>query len=506
MLSSIRRVLSATTKFREGFREDGVRTLDPRVDAAFEAFEDRRMLTAAALVSQTLQATQWLLVVNYTDTDGIDTSTLGNGDVRVTGVNDYDELGTFQYFVRTTPGSDNSVRAVYAVPAPDNAWSYADNGSYTVVQIAGTVTDSGGSPVPGSNLQTFGLFFSTPRAQVLGAYTTNNEFVTNIRYSDNTGIDPATIGFGEVGLRRASDPTNIQYVRSQNFFQNSDGSWTVTYRIPAIGGSWDWQDNGAYDLVINGNQVRDLDSPSRVIPAQSLHRYGLWFNEPKAAYVSTSTSPTDWVVTIRYTDNTGIDTSTIGRGDVSVNNGLYTTQGVPINTVVESPTSVLVTYTLREARYGWGSAENGTYVLSVNEDAVRDVVGTPIHQLALRSFGIFFDMPSVSPPPPTNGATSTNFQFAVTYTDNTGIDINTVGNGDFRVEGPNGFVNQATLISKTTRVDSQGRTVVDASYRFTPTGTFASGTYRIFMNANQVSDNTGHFAPAFQWARYDFTF
>lgn len=500
MMNPFRRALSNLL----GVGDTSASARPSHTSTAFEPLEDRRLLAAAALVSQTLQDTRWLLVVQYSDADAINTSTLDNNDIRVTGPNSYNQLGTFQYFVPTGPGGNNTqLRAVYAVPAPQNAWSYADNGPYTIAQLANAVRDTGSEFVPAGNLQTFNLAFSTPRAQATGAYTTATQFIVNVRYSDETGIDGATIGFQEVGLRRQTDPNNVTFVRSQAFFQNTDGSWTATYRLPATGGSWDFSDTGNYDLVINGNQIRDLNSPSHFLPAQTLSTYGLFFTEPKATYVTTSVPSNDWTITIRYTDNTAIDTTTIGVGDISVTNGIVTSQGAPVSTTVESASSVLVTYTVRQDHYGWGSSENGNYVLSVAENAVRDTSGAPLHALTLRTFGLFFEAPSVSRPT-TNPITSTTFNFNVTYTDNTGINFASVGDGDFHVEGPGGYFAQASLISKTTRVDSQGRTVVDASYRFTPVGgVFASGAYRIFMNASQVADNNGNFAPAFQWAHYD---
>ncbi len=469
------------------------------VDAAFEQMEDRRMLAAAAYAGTTVHQTDWTIVVRYTDTDGINTATLGNNDIRVTGPGGYNQLGVLQSFTRDFAGNDTSIRAVYKVPAQGTAWDYSDNGQYTLATVAGGVTDSGGEQVPATNLRTFGLWFSTPKAEVVSAITTGDQFVVRLRYSDNTGIDGATIGFGEVGLTRVSDNTT-QWVRSQEFVQNSDGSWTATYRVPAIGGVWDWSDNGHYTLKMNGNQVRDLDGPSHAIPAQTLRTYSLWWSNPKVEYVSTAMTSTDWVVNVRYTDPQGINLASIGAGDVKVSNGSITIQGTPVGTPVqESSTSVVVKYRIWDG-FGFGAADNGAWRLSTNANAVTDGAGVGVHSGVFRTFGLWFDQPSISRPPTAPTITGTGMEVLVTYTDNTGIDFATVGNQDLVALGPNGYGSFAALVSKTTRVDSQGRTVVDARYRFVRP--VVDGQYTISMRPNQVLDIGGRPVTSFVWARY----
>lgn len=470
---------------------------------AFETLEERRVLAAATYHSTSQTPTTWDITVKYTDTQGINTSTIGTGDVKVTGPNGYDQVGTFVSQRQETNGSNNAILATYRFTSAGTAWDYSDNGSYFLRTQANQVADSGGEMVPGSvELKRFGLWYSTPKAEAISATTNADQLIVNVRYKDNAGIDGATIGFGEVGLRRQSDPTNVQFFRSQTFSQNSDGSWTVTYRLPAVGGSWDWKDNGRYDLIINGNQVRDLDSPSHAVPAQTLKTYSLWFSNPSVEYVSTSTSSNDWVIKVRYTDNNGINLSTIGNGDLTVTNGIRTEQATLVGTPTsEGANSALVTYRLRPDRFAWGSGENGTYLVSVNTGAVTDTTGVAINRGNIRSFSLFFDQPSISRPPAAPTITGSAMEVNVTYTDNTGINLSSVGGSDMAVQGPNGYLSFATLVSKTTRVDAAGRTVVDAKYRFArPT---VDGNYNFLMRANQVLDTNGTPVTTFNWALFN---
>jgi hypothetical protein len=468
----------------------------------FEQLEDRRVLAAVTYFSTQVGTTNWTIAVKYTDAQGINTSTLGSNDLRVTAPNGYNHLGTFQSFRQEVAGSDTSIIATYTFPARDRAWSFADNQTYTLAQEPTTVSDTTGEMVPAGTIRTFALWFSTPRAQVQGAFTTSNEFVANIRYSDNTGIDGATIGFGEVGLRR-NTTGETTFVRTQNFFRNADGSWTATYRIPAVGGGWDYSDTGGYTLLLNGNQVRDLDSPSRAIPAQTLNTYNLWFSNPKVDYVSTSTSADDWIITLRYSDPQGVNLSTIGNGDIAYTFGGTTVQGVLASIGSSESTSVTVSYRLRPDRFAWGAAENGVYTVFVNQGAVTDSTGSPINRANIRTFNLFFDQPSISRPPSSSGVTSTGWTTSVTYTDNTGINLNTVGDGDLVAVGPNGYFSLATLVSRTTRTDAQGRIVVDATYRFARP--IINGTYQIAVRANEVLDTNGRAVTSFRWATYNIT-
>ena len=87
--------------------------------------------------------------------------------------------------------------------------------------------------------------------------------------------------------------------------------------------------------------------------------------------------------------------------------------------------------------------------------------------------------------------------FSVTYSDNFAISTATIGDGDFRVTGPNGYGSYATLIDVDNHVDGTPRT---ATYRvISPNELWTkhdNGTYQIVMVANQVSDTAGNYVAA----------
>ncbi|MGB6168579.1 MAG: lamin tail domain-containing protein, partial [Geitlerinemataceae cyanobacterium] len=87
-------------------------------------------------------------------------------------------------------------------------------------------------------------------------------------------------------------------------------------------------------------------------------------------------------------------------------------------------------------------------------------------------------------------AGGTSYPLTVTYTDNSGIDVATVGSGDVRVLGGNGFDELIELVS----TETTGNTTT-ATYQFIPPGgtwdRSDNGIYTIAVLADEVKDTTG---------------
>jgi hypothetical protein len=95
----------------------------------------------------------------------------------------------------------------------------------------------------------------------------------------------------------------------------------------------------------------------------------------------------------------------------------------------------------------------------------------------------------------TPGATTYTFQ--ITYADDTGINVSTLGTGDVRVTGPNSFNVLPTFVSVDNNTNGTPRI---ATYSFTaPGGTFDytdNGAYAVSIEPSQVADISGNFVPA----------
>lgn len=86
--------------------------------------------------------------VNYGDaTSGVNASSIGAGDVTVTGPNNFSQVATFKSY-------SNGV-ATYEISAPGGIWNAAANGTYTVSQNATQVKDNAGNYRPAGSIGTF---------------------------------------------------------------------------------------------------------------------------------------------------------------------------------------------------------------------------------------------------------------------------------------------------------------------------------------------------------------
>lgn len=470
--------------------------------AAFEPLEDRRMLDAT-LISTAVEPTRLLIVVEYTDPAGINAASLGNNDVAMGGPNNYAKGGRFEGLVNTN--TPNAVRAQYSFESRGGAWNYSDNGTYNVALLTGGVAANSGATLPSQALAQYNLWFTTPRAEPIASFATDAGFVVAVRYSDNVGIDAGTLDRGTVQLVNSSDPNNPMTLSRTTFYREGERAWVVEYRTDPRGGAWDYQDSGAYTLRLSGDTVRDSEANSTAVPAQTLASYNLFFSAPRADLVSQSTTPTSWLITVRFSDDTGIDLSTITSGDIIDRRGSdsWTGRLVGSPTVSQDGRSVVATYDVRPVSEAWSWRETGTHVVSSVAGSVRDNQGNNIGSQQIGSFYLFFSTPSISTPAGIAAPNATSWEFEVRYTDNVAINTGSIGSADLGMIGPSGYVQNASFVSSRIETDS-GVTVHVARYRFTalPGSNFANGTYNIFVNPNQVFDTSGNAIPNHLWGSF----
>lgn len=128
-----------------------------------------------------------------------------------------------------------------------------------------------------------------------------------------------------------------------------------------------------------------------------------------------------------------------------------------------------------------------------------------IPQSQLYSTPLGGSTPSVDSTPPTASLTApdiltqggTTYQFNVTYSDNTAINVATFDGGDISVTGPNGFSQMAALVSVNNNTNGTPRT---ATYKIdAPGGSWTiddNGSYTFALQPNQVSDTSNNFVTA----------
>jgi parallel beta-helix repeat protein len=101
----------------------------------------------------TAGGTTYTFQVTFIDDVAVNVSTLGTGDVRVTGPNAFNFVPTFVSVDTNTNGTPRT--ATYSFTPPGGAWSFAGNGVYTIAVEPSQVTDTSGNFVPAAPVGTF---------------------------------------------------------------------------------------------------------------------------------------------------------------------------------------------------------------------------------------------------------------------------------------------------------------------------------------------------------------
>jgi len=112
--------------------------------------------------------------------------------------------------------------------------------------------------VPTSQLYS-GASNTPPRGQLSAGNVTTaggNGHTFSVTYTDDTAVDTSSLGTGDVQIVGPNGFNLVAGLISVDSGQNGP-TRTATYRVMAAGGSWDAGDNGTYNVLLRGNQVRD---------------------------------------------------------------------------------------------------------------------------------------------------------------------------------------------------------------------------------------------------------
>lgn len=199
--------------------------------------------TAAAsaenLDDTALGSATYTFTVSYADASGIDLTTLGDGDVEVTGPNDYNQLATL---LGSIPGPAGSIVATYSVLAPDGAWGEQAGGDYKIAARPGEVSDLFGNELSAGILTTFTAFFTGGS----GAGTPGSNSISGSVFNDANGngtFDDRELPMvgvvlyidanlnGQFDASELTAPTGD--VGQYSFTSLSDGTYTVREVAPA---------------------------------------------------------------------------------------------------------------------------------------------------------------------------------------------------------------------------------------------------------------------------------
>lgn len=114
-------------------------------------------LSTGNITSASSNANAHTFTVSYSDNTGIKDSTIGNGDVRITGPNGFNQAAT----LISINGSGSRRTATYRINAPGGSWDSADNGSYNISMQSGEVEDTSGNSVSAGTIGAFDVSVGT---------------------------------------------------------------------------------------------------------------------------------------------------------------------------------------------------------------------------------------------------------------------------------------------------------------------------------------------------------
>jgi hypothetical protein len=215
-------------------------------------------LSSASSVTQA-GATTTTFNITYSHYTDIDKTTIGTGDLFVTGPNGFNAPASLE----GTSGSGRSVVATYSIPAPGGTFDGADSGSYSVMMQSLAVSDAFGNFVPAGSLGSFNVdidappsvsSFAAPTVTQLGAPTTT----VTVTYADSSGVDITSVGPSNISVTRNSDSLALTVLAASPDVNSNGSPRTVTYTVAAPDGTWDPTDNGTYTVSLAASQVKDV--------------------------------------------------------------------------------------------------------------------------------------------------------------------------------------------------------------------------------------------------------
>jgi hypothetical protein len=336
----------------------------------------------ARFISQQVRPTDWLVTIQYDSLNGINEATLDGNDIVMTGATASSKTVSQIIHVSAT-----TIKVVYSIGAPGGAWSFANNGTYTLSLANAQVADNSARQATGHFLASYWLWFATPRAEFVGFTTGTTDWTVQVKFTANpdTTFNPASlVGNGAVyatGPKGYFEPGQLLTA-----VLNPDGSYTAGFRFVANGGSWDWTDNGTYTVKVAADRARDTDQ--RPVPASTLATPALTFTAPAAQMIlPTSPTRTRWDIDVDFSDEGSIDQSSITTASIRVigPGGIEMPLSI-INIVQMDPHRTRVTFHILQAQ----GFENGGYTVFVNDQGVRDAQANPVAENALASFWLWF--------------------------------------------------------------------------------------------------------------------
>lgn len=342
---------------------------------------------SAALSAQPVTASGGQLYsfsVTYADDTDVDLTTLGNGNIVVTGPNSFSEAASL---ISVDQSSNSpSVTASYSLIPPGGSWDANANGTYTVSVQAGQVGDIAGNDIAAGALGAFSVSAFTPGSdqpgapRLLPASDSGASQSDNVTYFNNSSSAP--LGFLIPGTVSGATITLF-----------ADG--TAIGSTVASGSTTQVTTNGLITLgdgphAITATQTEPGLPQSSASPADII----VIDTAPPTATSNpagvSSVGGSIYSFTVTYSDNVAIDVTSLGSHDIVVTGpGGFSEQAI-FTSVSSSAdgTPRTATYQIVPPGGAWSVSDNGTYTIQLEPGSVYDTAGNSTNGGTLATFNV----------------------------------------------------------------------------------------------------------------------
>jgi hypothetical protein len=218
-----------------------------------------------------------------------------------------------------------------------------------------------------------------------------------------TGSNPYTfsVTYGDdVGINTSSIDSNDIFVTSANGFQQtatfvsstaSAGTSQATYQLTAPQGGWNASNDGTYQLVLQPDQVSD--SSGNFAVSATIGSFAINIGTPHvasfvAAALTTRGQTTPYTFSVTYSDNTGINASSVDSNDILVTGVNGFQQAATFVNGTSVGTAYTATYQLTAPQGSWAASNSGTYQLVLQPNQVSDSSGNFAASATIGSFQV----------------------------------------------------------------------------------------------------------------------
>jgi len=329
--------------------------------------------TAAVISSDVYADREWRIILEARDDGPLRALRIGDTVLNVESSRGFVVPGRVTRLVSSTPTTQ---RVEVTVPSPGRLFDYLDTATYVARTVAGAIADAAGFQMPIAVVASNYLWFTSPRVELLSTRSTDDRVIIDLRYSDDTFIDPQSF----YGLRPA---VSLEGPRPRGFHtlgrlvgtptEGSDRSMLATFEFVSPGPYWSWQETGRYTVFILSG-VNDIGG--NYTGAGPVSESWLWWNKPAAALdesASSNVTTTEWSIELTFRPRATLTASAFDNGDIRVQGPSgFTAPGTLVSVVMDATG-------LWRARYHIASGDsefaNGTYRVFTVAGNVRDAAG-----------------------------------------------------------------------------------------------------------------------------------